>query len=38
MTIRKLHSNNVSENRADIATQYNDLFFDDDFISIERLI
>jgi hypothetical protein len=29
MTIRKLHSNNVSENRADIATQYNDLFFDD---------
>jgi hypothetical protein len=29
MTIRKLHSNNVTENRADIATQYNDLFFDD---------
>jgi hypothetical protein len=29
MTIRKLHSNNVTENRVDIATQYNDLFFDD---------
>jgi hypothetical protein len=29
MTIRKLHSNNVTTNRADIATQYNDLFFDD---------
>jgi hypothetical protein len=29
MTIRKLHSNNVTENRSDIATQYNDLFFDD---------
>lgn len=29
MAIRKLHSNNVTENRADIATQYNDLFFDD---------
>ena len=34
MTIRKLHSNNVTENRADIATQYNDLFFDDDTNSI----
>ena len=29
MTIRKLHSNNVSENRSDIATQYTELFFDD---------
>jgi len=29
MTIRKLHSNNVTENRADIATQYTELFFDD---------
>jgi hypothetical protein len=29
MTIRKLHSHNVTENRADIATQYNDIFFDD---------
>jgi hypothetical protein len=30
MTIRKLHSNNVTENRADIAKQYTE-------ISIERL-
>jgi hypothetical protein len=29
MTIRKIHSNNVTENRTDIATQYTDLFFDD---------
>ena len=29
MTIRLIHSNDVTENRADIATQYNDLFFDD---------
>ena len=29
MTIRKLHSNNVTNNRADIATQYDELFFDD---------
>lgn len=29
MTIRKLHSNNVTENRADIAKQYTELFFDD---------
>jgi hypothetical protein len=29
MTIRKLHSNNATENRADIATQYTELFFDD---------
>ena len=29
MTIRKLHSNNVTTNRADIETQYDDLFFDD---------
>lgn len=29
MTIRKLHSNDVTTNRADIATQYTELFFDD---------
>ena len=29
MTIRKLHSNNTSLSREDIATQYTDLFFDD---------
>lgn len=29
MTIRLIHSNNVTEDRADIATRYNDLFFDD---------
>jgi len=29
MTIRKLHSNDVTQNRADIATQYTELFFDD---------
>lgn len=29
MTIRKLHSHNVTSNRADIATQYDELFFDD---------
>ena len=29
MTIRKLHSNNVTANRTDIATQYDELFFDD---------
>lgn len=34
MTIRKLHSNNVTENRADIATQYTELFFDDSTNSI----
>lgn len=34
MTIRLLHSNNVTENRADIATRYNDLFFDDEANSI----
>jgi len=34
MAIRKLHSNNVTENRADIATQYTELFFDDDTNSI----
>ena len=32
--IRKLHSNNVTTNRADIATQYDDLFFDDQANSI----
>lgn len=34
MTIRKLHSNNVTENRADIAKQYTELFFDDQTNSI----
>ena len=34
MTIRKLHSNNVTENRADIAKQYTELFFDDETNSI----
>ena len=29
MTIRKIHSNNTTTNRSDIATQYDDLFFDD---------
>ena len=29
MTIRKIHSNDVTEDRADIATQYTELFFDD---------
>ena len=29
MAIRKIHSNNVTTNRADIATQYDDIFFDD---------
>lgn len=29
MTIRKIHSNNITENRADIATQYDEIFFDD---------
>lgn len=30
MTIRLIHSNDVTLNRADIATRYNDMFFDDD--------
>ena len=34
MTIRKLHSNNVTENRADITNQYTELFFDDQTNSI----
>jgi hypothetical protein len=34
MAIRKLHSNNATENRADIATQYTELFFDDTTNSI----
>ncbi len=34
MTIRKLHSNNVTENRADIAKEYTELFFDDQTNSI----
>ena len=29
MTIRLIHSNNVTNNRADIATKYTDIFFDD---------
>ena len=29
MTIRKIHSNDVTNNRADIATQYTEIFFDD---------
>lgn len=29
MTIRKIHSNDVTENRADIATQYTEIYFDD---------
>jgi len=34
MTIRKIHSNNVTENRADIATQYTEIFFDDEANSL----
>lgn len=34
MTIRLLHSNNVTENRADIVSRHNDLFFDDQTNSI----
>jgi hypothetical protein len=34
MAIRKLHSNNVTNNRADIAAQYDELFFDDQANSI----
>jgi hypothetical protein len=34
MTIRKIHSNDVTNNRSDIATQYNDIFFDDQANSI----
>jgi hypothetical protein len=34
MTIRKIHSNNVTENRADIAKEYIDIFFDDQANSI----
>ena len=34
MTIRKIHSNNVTENRADIVTQYDEIFFDDSTNSI----
>lgn len=30
MTIRLIHSNDVTANRADIATRYTDLFFDDE--------
>lgn len=30
MTIRLIHSNDVTTNRADIATRYTDLFFDDE--------
>lgn len=34
MTIRLIHSNNVTNNRADIATRYTDIFFDDQANSI----
>lgn len=34
MTIRLIHSNNVTENRADIATHYNNIYFDDQANSI----
>lgn len=34
MTIRLIHSNNVTENRADISTRYTDIFFDDQTNSI----
>jgi hypothetical protein len=34
MTIRLIHSNNVTNNRADIATRYDDIFFDDQANSI----
>jgi hypothetical protein len=34
MTIRKIHSNDVTNNRSDIATQYSDIFFDDQANSI----
>ena len=29
MTIRLIHSNDITTNRADIATRYTDIFFDD---------
>lgn len=34
MTIRKIHSSNTTENRADIANEYNEIFFDDQANSI----
>lgn len=34
MTIRLIHSNDVTSNRADIATRYTDIFFDDQANSI----
>lgn len=34
MTIRLIHSNDVTTNRADIATRYTDIFFDDEANSI----
>lgn len=34
MTIRKIHSNNITGNRQDILTQYNEIFFDDEANSI----
>lgn len=34
MTIRLIHSNDVTANRADIATRYTDLFFDDETNSL----
>ncbi len=34
MTIRKIHSNNITENRNDIINEYNEIFFDDQANSI----
>lgn len=34
MTIRLIHSNDVTANRADIATRYTDIFFDDEANSL----
>lgn len=34
MTIRLIHSNDVTVNRADISSRYNDIFFDDEANSI----
>lgn len=34
MTIRLIHSNDVTSNRADITSRYNDIFFDDEANSI----
>jgi len=34
MTIRLIHSNDVTTNRADIASRYTDIFFDDEANSL----